>query len=259
VRQGVPRAHRRHRARHRDGLRAHRHRARRRRDGRAPGPSRRERLRRRGAATGIVEAGAVLGAERVRSGDVVLALASSGRTPTGTRSSVTSSVAPASPTRRRPRTSVARGARSSSSRPASTRSAPASARRDPGASTRSATSRAAASPRTSPACCRRARGSTSIVHVVAGTRLPRARRPRRTRAGEHRGHVEPRHRVLRRRRRRPGGCRDRGPPRGGHRHVAGRGRAHRRGSEDGHGDFEQGAKGVDGGAVRLVGSYSTAN
>ena len=29
--------------------------------------------------------------------------------------------------------------------------------------------------------------------------------------------------------------------------------------EDGHGDFEQGAKGVDGGAVRLVGSYSTAN
>ncbi len=29
--------------------------------------------------------------------------------------------------------------------------------------------------------------------------------------------------------------------------------------EDGHGEFEQGAKGVDGGAVRLVGSYSTAN
>jgi phosphoribosylformylglycinamidine cyclo-ligase len=78
-------------------------------------------------------------------------------------------------------------------------------------------------------------------------------------AGEHRGHLEPRHRVLRRRRRRPGGCRDRDPPRGGHRHVAGRGRAHRRGARDGHGDFEQGAKGVDGGAVRLVGSYSTAN
>jgi phosphoribosylformylglycinamidine cyclo-ligase len=36
------------------------------------------------------------------------------------------------------------------------------------------------------------------------------------------------------------------------------GRAHRRGA-GGPRHFEQGAKGVDGGAVRLVGSYSTAN
>ena len=28
--------------------------------------------------------------------------------------------------------------------------------------------------------------------------------------------------------------------------------------DDAHGDFEQGAKGVDGGAVRLVGTYATS-
>ena len=42
--------------------------------------------------------------------------------------------------------------------------------------------------------------------------------------------------------------------RDGHRHLAGRRRPQRRIAPDG--DFEQGAKGVDGGAVRLVGSYS---
>ena len=43
-----------------------------------------------------------------------------------------------------------------------------------------------------------------------------------------------------------------------HRGLAGRRRAGRRAPDDAHGAFEQGAKGVDGGAVRLVGNLQTS-
>ena len=75
-----------------------------------------------GAATGVVEADRLLGADRVRSGDVVLALARARVcTPTATRSCGTSSPAPASSTATTPPTSARRGARHCSSRRASTR------------------------------------------------------------------------------------------------------------------------------------------
>ena len=94
------------------------------------------------------------------------------------------------------------------------------------------------------------------LDVVASAGVPRARRSRRPRARRDRGHLESRHRLPRGRGGRQGGCRGIRSPAGRHRRVAGGRRPGRRPPGCAHGDFEQGAKGVDGGAVRLVGTYS---
>ena len=214
-----------------------------------------------GAAVGAVEADAVLGADRVRDGDVVLALASSGLHSNGFSlvRHILASAASASPTT--PTSSAAWWARRCSSPPGSTRRRcstllgdaslgraihspqPRDRRRHRG----QPRARAAAS----------ARGSRStartwspppvfrVLSDLAGTTLE-----------SRRGHLEPRHRHVRGRRPRAADAAviaaHRAPtasPRGvsapsasATRDLAG---------------FEQGAKGVDGGAVRLVGSYAS--
>ena len=114
-----------------------------------------------GAAVGVVEADALLGADRVRAGDVVIAMASSGLHSNG-YSLVRHVLAAArlgwTSTGRT--SSAGRSARSCSSRPGSTRAAAASCSpTQPEPSTRSATSPAAASPPTWPGCSRWAPGS----------------------------------------------------------------------------------------------------
>ena len=67
-----------HRHGHRPRLRRDGHRPRRRRDGRAPRPHGPDDYDVAGAAVGVVEADRLLGADRVRDGDAVIAIASSG-------------------------------------------------------------------------------------------------------------------------------------------------------------------------------------
>ena len=210
-----------------------------------------------GAATGVVEADALLGADRVRDGDVVIALASSGLHSNG-YSLVRHILAqrgialhrPVGRPRRHRRRGAARADPRSTRRRCSALLDAASA----APSTRSATSPAAASPPTSPGCCR----VGSWVEVDRSTWSPRARVPRAERPGRHdarerRGHLESRHRHVRGR---GGGCRGRrrSPPLSAPASPPGRSGSVTTGATDLDG-FEQGAKGVDGGAVRLVGSY----
>ncbi len=155
--------------------------------------------------------------------------------------------------RRRPRRR--RGARRCSSRRASTRGRCCALIAEPRRPrcTRSATSPAAASPPTSRACCRRARGSRSTARPGRRRRCSACSPTWATSTLEaDRGHLEPRHRVPRGRGGRQGGGRGIRPLARRHRDLAGGRRARPATAPDGH--CEQGAKGVDGGAVRLVGS-----
>ncbi len=153
-----------------------------------------------GAATGVVEADAILGAERVQDGDVVLAVQSRVCIPTATPSFAISSPAPGHQLRRhRGPTLVPPGVRPSSSRPASTRSRCCASSMRSGGGRSALTASHRRRNRGEPRPCAPAGnlGGGRSRHVVAQPGLPRAQRHRRFLARVGGGHLEPRHRLPR--------------------------------------------------------------
>ena len=212
-----------------------------------------------GAAVGVVEADRLLGADRVRDGDVVIAIASSGLHSNGyslvrhilnarrhrvhamprTNCRTTWGEALLEPTRlyTGPLVQLLAGPNGDAVHSLS----PRDRRRH----------RGEPRPRAPPRLVGRGRP----LDVVAGPGVPRAQRPRRHRTRVDRGHLEPRHRVLRRRLGRGCGV-DVIAALGGLGLPAWQAGTVTIGARDLDG-FEQGAKGVDGGAVRLVGGYAS--